>query len=77
MKELEDMYRVPLQLADLDGLSQKQVAKHMGLTLSETKSRIQRARKQLRQRFTACCDVEVGRGGVLGYETKKPDCDKC
>ncbi|WP_028112545.1 RNA polymerase sigma factor SigZ [Ferrimonas kyonanensis] len=75
--ELPQRYRVPLQLAELQELSQQQIADHLGLTLSGAKSRVQRGRQQLRQRLTACCDIEVGRGGVLDYHPKDPDCRGC
>ncbi|WP_461538239.1 RNA polymerase sigma factor SigZ [Spongorhabdus nitratireducens] len=77
MKELPDKYQVPLQLAELEGLSQKEVAAQLGLSLSGAKSRIQRGRSQLRALFTACCDIETGRGGVLDYTPKTDNCKTC
>ena len=77
MQELPEKYRTPLQLAELEGLSQQQVADQLKLSLSGAKSRIQRGRVHLRDRFTACCDVEVGRGGVLNYQAKGSNCKQC
>ncbi|MGY0219571.1 RNA polymerase sigma factor SigZ [Endozoicomonadaceae bacterium StTr2] len=77
MAELPEKYRQPLQLAELEGLAQQQVAVQLGLSLSGAKSRIQRGRKLLRERFTACCDIETGRGGVLDYTPKTDNCKTC
>ncbi len=54
-------------------MSQQKVADELGLSLSGAKSRIQRGRAQLREHFTNCCDVEVGRGGVTDFTPKNPD----
>ncbi|WP_422135914.1 RNA polymerase sigma factor SigZ [Endozoicomonas sp. ALD040] len=77
MDELPEKYRIPLQMSELQGMSQKQVAKALGLSLSGAKSRIQRGRVQLKERFIACCDIEVGRGGVMDYRPKKTGCKNC
>ncbi|GAA4894282.1 RNA polymerase sigma factor SigZ [Ferrimonas pelagia] len=70
IEQLPESYRLPLQLAELEGLSQQRVADRLGLSLSGAKSRIQRGRAKLRERLTACCDVEIGAGGVIGFERK-------
>ncbi len=67
MNELPEKYRVPLQMAELEGMSQKDVAEQLGLSLTAAKSRIQRARAKLRKGFTDCCGVEVGRRGITDY----------
>ncbi|MGI9279447.1 MAG: RNA polymerase sigma factor SigZ [Endozoicomonas sp.] len=77
IKELPEKYRLPLEMAELQGMNQQQVADELGLSLSGAKSRIQRGRAQLRERFTECCDIEVGRGGVTDYQPKKPGCGEC
>ncbi len=76
MNELPEKYRVPLQMAELDGMSQKEVAEKLGLSLTAAKSRIQRARAKLRKGFTDCCGVEVGRRGITDYSLQgcKWDC---
>lgn len=74
MNELPEKYRLPLQMAELDGMTQQQVADKLKLSLSGAKSRIQRGRVLLRERFTAYCEIEVGRGGVIDCKPKHPDC---
>lgn len=70
IKELPEKYSVPLQMAELEGMSQKEVAETLGLSLPGAKSRIQRGRDKLQDRFTACCDIEVGAGGVTDFYRK-------
>lgn len=67
---LPEIYQAALVLSELEGLPQKEVANRLGLSLSGAKSRVQRGRKMLRRRLLDCCDVETGRGGILGYELR-------
>jgi RNA polymerase sigma-70 factor (ECF subfamily) len=53
IKALPFEYRVPLVLRDVEGLSNEEVAEAMGLTLAATKSRIHRARMQIRAALEA------------------------
>jgi RNA polymerase sigma-70 factor (ECF subfamily) len=55
VEQLECDYRDAIRATDLDGMSQKQFAEVNGLTYSAAKSRIQRARVQLRRVFDQCC----------------------
>ncbi len=67
--------RQALVLTEVDGLTQREVADRLGLSLSGAKSRVQRARKKLRHAFVECCRVELDRlGGVASYQ---PGCDAC
>lgn len=77
MNELPEKYRLPLQMSELEGKKQQEVAEHLELSLSGAKSRIQRGRALLKERFTLCCDIETGQGGVLDFELKKPGCGDC
>ena len=64
-----------LILTEVEGLTQREVADRLGLSLSGAKSRVQRARKKLRHAFVECCRVELDRlGGVASY---LPGCDAC
>jgi RNA polymerase sigma-70 factor, ECF subfamily len=75
---LPEPYREALTLADLDGLSQQEVAGRTGLSLSGAKSRVQRARRQLHDLILDCCRVELDRrGGVVDYETTERTKNYC
>ena len=63
-------YAVPVRLSDLQGWRQDRVAAHIGLSLTATKSRIQRGRKLLRREVETCFDVEPGRRGILDFRLK-------
>jgi RNA polymerase sigma-70 factor (ECF subfamily) len=71
---LPETYRAPLVMSEIDGLTQKEVARRLGLSLSGAKSRIQRGREKLRQRFEECCDIEIDNGRIVGYEARDRTC---
>ena len=52
---LPEPYRQALILADIEGLSQQELADRIGISLSGAKSRLQRARKKIRAALLACC----------------------
>lgn len=70
--DLPESYRLPLVLSEIEGLTQKEVAARLGLSLSGAKSRVQRGREKLRQRVLECCDIETGERGIVGYEPRDP-----
>ena len=64
-------YAVPLKLSDIDGLKQAEVAQQLNLSLSATKSRIQRARVLLKEEFITCCHLETdASGNLISFEIK-------
>lgn len=56
-------YAVPLRMADLENMEQKDIAQKLGLGLSATKSRIQRGRIKLREQILECFHIELGQNG--------------
>ena len=69
VERLPQPYREAMKLADVEGLTQQEVAARVGVSLSGAKSRVQRARQQLREMILDCCDVERDRrGGVVDME---------
>ena len=75
LEELPEKYRVALELHELEGLTQEAVARRLSLSVPGAKSRIQRARKQLREEFLACCRFELDpRGGIVNYEPHEGCC---
>jgi RNA polymerase sigma-70 factor, ECF subfamily len=78
LNALPQEYREPLQLSDLEGLPLKQVADRLGISLTATKSRVQRGRKRLKDLFTQCCQFELDhRGSIIGYNAKDDSCKGC
>lgn len=75
---LPPSHREALTLAELDGLTQREVAVHAGLSLSGAKSRVQRARKMLRESILDCCRVEVDRrGGIVDFQRRAGAAPNC
>lgn len=62
---LPSPYREAITLTELEGLTQKDAAEMLGISVSGMKSRVQRGREQIRRMFEACCEISVdGRGRV-------------
>jgi RNA polymerase sigma-70 factor (ECF subfamily) len=75
--QLPDGYREAVQLAEIEGLPQQEVAARLGLSLSGAKSRIQRGRAMLKAVLERCCDFEFDRrGNLIGYDPR-PDRTVC
>lgn len=72
---LPDTYRQALELTELQGLSQVELATRLNISVSGAKSRVQRAREKLKEAFLDCCHFEFDRlGQVIHYE---PKCSHC
>jgi RNA polymerase sigma-70 factor, ECF subfamily len=66
--ELPTTAREALTWVDLEGQTHQQAAAQLGLSVSGMKSRVQRARRQLRDLLQQCCTVGLDRtGAVTGY----------
>jgi len=78
IERLPEDYRQAIELVELDGLTQKEAAQRMGLSLPGMKSRVQRGRKQLKVLLEDCCLIELdGRNGVIDFEHRRPDAPSC
>jgi RNA polymerase sigma-70 factor (ECF subfamily) len=67
--QLPEPYRTAVVGVDLDGQTQTDLARTLGLSVSGMKSRVQRGRQQLGQLLTRCCQVNTSpTGGITGYE---------
>ncbi|MBM3179843.1 MAG: RNA polymerase sigma factor SigZ [Chloroflexi bacterium] len=72
---LDDKYREALELTELQGLSQVELAERLNISVSGAKSRVQRGREKLKGAFLDCCHFEFDRlGRVVDYH---PNCEKC
>lgn len=71
---LSDEYREAIRLVELEGLTHRQAADRLGLSVPGMKSRVQRGRKQLRKMLDECCLIELdNRRGVADYEPRRPN----
>ena len=71
IRALPPRYSEAILLTDLEGLTQREAAKRLGLSLSGMKSRVQRGRAKLKQALLRCCDIQTDRyGTVLDYHSR-------
>ena len=69
IERLPQPYRQALELTEFEGLTQQELADRVGIGLSGAKSRVQRAREQLKAMLLDCCKIELdGRGGVVDHQ---------
>jgi len=75
VEALPDIYREALRLTEYEGLTQKELAEKLGISVSGAKSRVQRARQMLRQMLLECCHFEFDqRNAIISYQ---PRCACC
>jgi RNA polymerase sigma-70 factor, ECF subfamily len=75
LKLLPAIYQEALTLTELEDLTQTDAAARVGLSVSGMKSRVQRARRQLKQVLLECCEVELdARGDITGYRPQRRSC---
>lgn len=68
-------YRQALELTDMQGLSQAELAARLHVSVSGAKSRVQRAREKLKEALLDCCHFEFDRfGRVIDYHANCPEC---
>lgn len=66
---LPEKYREAVRLADIEGLSQKNLAIRLGISYSGAKSRVQRGRVLLKELFLKCCTIEHDRyGNIIDFK---------
>lgn len=74
VRQLPAAYREAVTLTDLEGVTQVEAARRLGLSVSGMKSRVQRGRKQLRAVLEACCRVDLdNQGAITAYQTRRAD----
>jgi RNA polymerase sigma-70 factor, ECF subfamily len=70
---LPSPYREALTLTELEGLSQKEAADMLGISLSGMKSRVQRGRQKLRTALEDCCNIALDARGRVVSCVPRPD----
>lgn len=69
------MYREAITRVELEGLTTREAAEMVGISVRGMKSRVQRGRVQLRRMFDQCCEIVLdARNKVTGFtpRTAKP-----
>jgi RNA polymerase sigma-70 factor (ECF subfamily) len=63
--QLPEPYREAIVKVEYEGVSQKELAREVGISLSGAKSRVQRARAMLRDLLMKCCHFEFDQYGTI------------
>src|SRR5215204_6298583 len=67
--QLDPTARDALTRVDLDRQTHREAAEQLGISVSGMKSRVQRARRDLKEHLTACCQVQTDSSGSLADYT--------
>ncbi len=65
IEQLPEKYSHALLLVEFEGVSQKELADRLGISVSGAKSRVQRGRQMLRDILMRCCHFEFDRYGTI------------
>lgn len=75
---LNSPYREAITLVELQGLTAREAAAIIGVSVSAMKTRVQRGRAQLRRLLDACCEIALdARGKVIDYTPRSRPCATC
>jgi len=77
--QLPDTYREAVELYELKGMPQQQIAEQLNISLSGAKSRVQRGRAKLKSLLFECCSFDRdSHGNVIEYTKNSPGaCEEC
>ena len=75
LSELSPQEHEAILLCDMQGMTQKDYARHLGLSLSAAKSRVQRARLRLRIQLAEACQVTFDEEGKVCCFVPRPPLD--
>lgn len=74
ISQLPAEYREALELAELSGVTQRELAHRLGLSVSGAKSRVQRGRSKLKKALGDCCALELDRRGNVIERRARSGC---
>lgn len=78
IQQLPEKYRHAVQLSEIEGRTQKEVAEMENISLSGAKSRVQRGRALLKEMLHDCCKIEINaKNQIDDYVKKDGDCRFC
>jgi RNA polymerase sigma-70 factor (ECF subfamily) len=76
--QLPPIYREAIELSELQGAKQQEVAVMQKTSLSGAKSRVQRGRALLKTMLEECCRLEFDhKGRIVDYEPRNGSCQQC
>ncbi|MCO5386940.1 MAG: RNA polymerase sigma factor SigZ [Desulfitobacterium hafniense] len=75
---LPETYKQAILLTEFKNMTQKELSEKLGISISGAKSRVQRARKMLKEMLLSCCQLEIDRrGNIIDYRHKNSECKYC
>jgi RNA polymerase sigma-70 factor, ECF subfamily len=74
INNLPEIQKQVIELIYIKGLMQKDVAKHLDVSLENVKIRVKRAKDTLKKNFNECCKYEINKEGKLFGES---NCSTC
>ena len=80
IRTLPEKYRTPLELSEIESLSQYELAERLNISYSGARSRVQRARKMLKAKLDELYIIKTDAyGNVIACENRAPCCcnEKC
>ena len=78
INSLPQKYQKALILSEINGMPQKEMASHLGISYTAAKTRVHRARLLLKQKLTQCCIFHTDKyGNIMDYDSNPNYCDPC
>lgn len=75
---MPENYKQAILLTEFQDMTQKELSEKLGISISGAKSRVQRARKMLKEMLLGCCHLDIdSRGNIIDFKHKKSDCKYC
>jgi len=75
INQLPDKYRIAIQLSEIEGEKQKEIARLENITLSGAKSRVQRGRVLLKKILLSNCQLDLNsKNQITDSSPKKQNC---
>ncbi|HDX9580262.1 TPA: RNA polymerase sigma factor SigZ [Bacillus pseudomycoides] len=71
-----EKYRQVMVMYEFQGLKHKEIAEQLNISVSASKSRLQRGRQKLKALLEGCCRFEIDKyGNIVHYEKKEICCE--
>lgn len=74
VQNLPSTYRRAVEMAELEGATQREVGERLGISVSGAKSRVQRGREKLKELLLDCCHVELDRRSNVAEFQQRAGC---